>query len=69
MLAVKDKAYSNSHVVSWVNEMARLCRPDQIYWCDGSEDEGKALLDEAIATGVLIPLNPKKRSPRASSFR
>jgi phosphoenolpyruvate carboxykinase (GTP) len=61
MLAVKDKAYSNSHVVSWVNEMAKMCQPDQIYWCDGSADEAKALLDEAIATGVLIPLDPKKR--------
>ena len=61
MLAVKDKAYSNTHVVAWVNEMAKMCQPDQIYWCDGSEDEAKALLDEAIATGVLIPLNSAKR--------
>ncbi len=61
MLAVKDRAYSNSHIVSWVNEMAAMCLPDQIYWCDGSEDEAKALLDEAIATGVLLPLNPEKR--------
>ena len=61
MLAVKDKAYSNAHVVAWVNEMAKMCQPDQIYWCDGSDDEAKALLDEAIATGVLIPLDPEKR--------
>ena len=55
LLAVKDRAYSNSHVVSWVNEMAKMCQPDQIYWCDGTQAEAKALLDEAIATGVLIP--------------
>ena len=61
MLAVKDRAYSNAHVVSWVNDMAKMCKPDQIYWCDGSDDEAKALLDEAIATGVMIPLNPDKR--------
>ncbi len=61
MLATKGRAYSNSHVVSWVNEMAKMCKPDQIYWCDGSEAEAKALLDEAIATGVLIPLSSEKR--------
>jgi phosphoenolpyruvate carboxykinase (GTP) len=61
LLAVKDRAYSNGHVVSWVNEMAKMCKPEQIYWCDGSDTEGKALLDEAIATGVLIPLNAETR--------
>ena len=61
MLAVKDRAYSNSHIVSWVNEMAKMCKPDQIYWCDGSEDEAQALLDEAVETGVLMPLNSEKR--------
>ncbi|MDQ6859322.1 MAG: phosphoenolpyruvate carboxykinase, partial [Chloroflexota bacterium] len=41
--------------------MAKMCKPEQIYWCDGSADEAKALLDEAIATGVMIPLNNQKR--------
>ena len=61
MLAVKDRAYSNSHIVSWVTEMAKMCKPDQIYWCDGSDEEAQALLDEAVETGVLLPLNPEKR--------
>ena len=52
--------YTNEHVTRWVNEMADLCRPDQIVWCDGSEAEKERLTAEAVAAGVLIPLNQEK---------
>jgi phosphoenolpyruvate carboxykinase (GTP) len=44
----------------WVDEMARLCEPDQIYWCDGSEEEKERLTQEAVNAGVLIRLNQEK---------
>src|SRR5258705_13205958 len=44
--------------------MARMCKPDRIYWCDGSDEEAKLLTEEAVADGVLIPLNADKR-PRS----
>src|ERR1700737_4972278 len=41
--------------------MARMCKPDRIYWCDGSDEEARLLTEEAVADGVLSPLDPKKR--------
>lgn len=40
--------------------MARLCQPDRVFWCDGSEAEKNSLLDEAVARGILIRLNQDK---------
>jgi len=61
MLAVNNRAPSNSHLVSWVDEMVKLCKPDRIVWCDGSEAEARQLLEEAVSSGSLIPLNSEKR--------
>jgi phosphoenolpyruvate carboxykinase (GTP) len=51
---------SNKAVLAWVQETANLCRPDQIFWCNGSKQERIALLEEAVASGALIQLNQKK---------
>jgi len=47
-------------VRAWVEEMAQLCQPDRIYWCDGSEEEKERLTQEAVDAGVLIRLNQEK---------
>ena len=52
---------SNKAVIAWVDEMAKHCKPDRVYWCDGSKAERKALTAEAVEMGVLIKLNQKKR--------
>ena len=51
---------SNKAVLAWVDETAKHCRPDQVFWCTGSKAERKALLNEAVETGVLTKLNQKK---------
>ncbi len=42
----------------WVMDVARLTRPDQIQWCDGSDSEHDALIAQMVAGGTLLPLNP-----------
>src|SRR4029078_12603372 len=61
MLVAKDRPTTNAALLSWVDDLAKMCKPDQIYWVDGTEEEAKALTEEAVAAGVLIPLNPAKR--------
>ncbi len=51
----------NPALLGWVREIAERLAPDQIVWCDGSEDEKKRLTEQAVKAGILIPLNPKKR--------
>ncbi len=51
---------SNEHAPKWVNEMASMCKPDKIQWLDGSEQEERELIKEALRVGDLIELDQKK---------
>lgn len=46
--------------MDWVRDMVALCQPDHIHWCDGSETEKEQLTQQAVAAGILIPLNQQK---------
>jgi phosphoenolpyruvate carboxykinase (GTP) len=54
----------NETLTAWVNQVAQLCEPTAVHWCDGSERESAALIAEMVAQGTLIKLNPAKR-PRS----
>ena len=51
---------ANACVRRWVEETAKLCQPDHIFWCNGSAAEKEMLTAEAVAQGVLIQLNQEK---------
>jgi phosphoenolpyruvate carboxykinase (GTP) len=52
---------ANKNLVAWVQEMAALCEPSGIHWCDGSEQENQSLCDLMVQNGTFIKLDEKKR--------
>jgi phosphoenolpyruvate carboxykinase (GTP) len=52
---------NNQKLLAWVKEWAELCQPDNVYWCDGSEEENQRLLDQMVKAGMAIKLNESKR--------
>ena len=52
----------------WLQEMAALCQPKNIWICDGSEEEYQSLCKQMVQEGAAIPLNPLKR-PDSYLFR
>ena len=52
---------TNPKLVAWVGEMAQLCQPDRVHWCDGSEAEYRGLCDLLVEHGTFTRLNEKKR--------
>ncbi len=53
----------NKRLLAWVQEVAELCQPAAIHWCNGSKAEYNRLMKGMVAAGMAIPL---KR--RANSF-
>ncbi|MDE5772612.1 MAG: phosphoenolpyruvate carboxykinase (GTP) [Ruminococcus sp.] len=51
---------NNQNVLNWVDEMVALCKPDNVVWIDGSEEQLDALRKEAVETGEMIELNQEK---------
>lgn len=52
---------NNSRLIQWVEETAKLCKPDRIQWCDGSQEEYDTLCAQLVESGTFKKLNEKLR--------
>ena len=51
----------NARLTAWVADMAALCKPDSIHWCDGSDEEYNRLCQLLVDAGTFKKLDPVKR--------
>jgi len=51
----------NEALNTWVEEMAGLCKPESVEWCDGSQQEYDRLGGLMVSNGTFIELNQEKR--------
>lgn len=51
----------NETLLAWVREAADLCKPDRVYWCDGSRGEYGRMTGQMVACGAARQLNDAKR--------
>ncbi|NIN36563.1 MAG: phosphoenolpyruvate carboxykinase (GTP) [Gammaproteobacteria bacterium] len=54
-------ASKNKKLNDWVDKVAALCEPDNVVWCDGSEEEYDRMWDILVKGGTAKRLDDKKR--------
>ena len=59
-------ALKHERLSKWIKEVAELCRPDDIYVCDGSKTEYDRMIDKLLKAGIAIPL---RKRPDSYLFR
>ena len=52
---------SNSALVKWVDDWAKILQPARIHWCDGSEAEYVRMCEELVVAGTFVKLDESKR--------
>lgn len=67
-MASFSEAIEHEGLLKWVEAVAEKCQPDNIYWCDGSDQEYKALCELLVSKGTFIKLDPKKRPNSYACF-
>lgn len=51
----------NTELNQWVKDVAALTQPENIYWCDGSDEEYNSFCEMMVQSGTLKRLNPELR--------
>jgi phosphoenolpyruvate carboxykinase (GTP) len=55
-------AVKNEKLNGWIKEIADMCRPDSIYWCDGTTEEYDRMMAKMVKAGSATVLNKRPNS-------
>jgi phosphoenolpyruvate carboxykinase (GTP) len=61
-------ASAKTELRDWVDKMAAHLGPDNIHWCNGSQEEYDTLCNLLVQKGTFIKLNPEKRPNSFACF-
>ncbi|MBN1400288.1 MAG: phosphoenolpyruvate carboxykinase (GTP) [Anaerolineae bacterium] len=56
----------HAELKQWVHDVAEMCQPDEVYWCDGSQEEYDRLMAQMVASGSTTALEQR---PNCFLFR
>tara|TARA_B100000700_G_scaffold234801_1_gene260289 strand:- start:1320 stop:3128 length:1809 start_codon:yes stop_codon:yes gene_type:complete len=60
-MSQENSSKKNQALHDWVNDWNKIFEPDQVHWCDGSEEEYEKLTQELVESGTFIRLNEDLR--------
>src|SRR5437667_315470 len=63
-----SSGHKNDRLTRWVEEVAQMCKPERVHWCDGSPEEHQAVLRLTVRPGTALPLHEAQR-PNSVSVR
>ncbi|MEO8400133.1 MAG: phosphoenolpyruvate carboxykinase (GTP), partial [Ignavibacteriaceae bacterium] len=58
----------NAKLIKWVESIAAQCKPNDVHWCDGSQEEYDNLCSNLVEAGTFIRLNEQKRPNSFAAF-
>jgi phosphoenolpyruvate carboxykinase (GTP) len=57
-----ERTVNNEKLNRWIKEVADMCMPASIYWCDGTEGEYDRMMSKMIADGMATALKKRANS-------
>ncbi|MBM6401575.1 phosphoenolpyruvate carboxykinase (GTP) [Phycicoccus sonneratiae] len=60
-IATTTPRTTHADLQSWVDEVAALTQPDEVVWCDGSQEEWDRLTTQLVENGTFVRLDPAKK--------
>ena len=56
---------TNQALIDWVEQLVGLCKPKDVRWCDGSDQEWNDLCAELVSAGTFSPVESREKRPNS----